>query len=121
MKKYAILGIGILAVGFVIAFKSRHRVAETIPSPAVEVQAPAESPDLAPQFPSVVASPVVSVQTNAAPPAKTIVQRLLGQDTNVFKLSPEQVQAFLAKNGTNAESLLAAFNVTSDKEYLREA
>jgi hypothetical protein len=61
------------------------------------------------------------VQTNAAPPAKTIVQRLLGQDTNVFKLSPAQVQAFLAKNGTNAESLLAAFNVTSDKEHVREA
>jgi hypothetical protein len=41
-------------------------------------------------------------------------------DVSVFKLSTEQVEAFLAKS-TNAESLLAAFNVTGDKELLRQA
>jgi hypothetical protein len=42
-------------------------------------------------------------------------------DTNVFKLSADQVQGFLARNKTNADSLLAAFNVTANPEFLREA
>jgi hypothetical protein len=54
-------------------------------------------------------------------PGQTILQRAVEGDVNVFKLSPEQVQAFLMKNTTNAESLLAAFNVSGDKEFLREA
>jgi hypothetical protein len=36
-------------------------------------------------------------------------------------LSSDQIEAFLARNQTNAESLLAAFNVSGDKELLREA
>jgi len=52
--------------------------------------------------------------------SKTILQRAVEGDANVFKLSPEQVQSFLAK-GTNVESLLAAFNVTGDKDLLRDA
>ena len=54
-------------------------------------------------------------------PGQTILQRAVEGDASVFKLSPEQVQAFLMKNATNAESLLAAFNVSGDKEFLREA
>jgi hypothetical protein len=52
--------------------------------------------------------------------SKTILQRAVEGDTSVFKLSTEQVDAFLAKS-TNAESLLAAFNINGDKELLRQA
>jgi hypothetical protein len=50
-----------------------------------------------------------------------VLARVAMGDTNVFKLSSDQVQAFLASNKTNADSLLAAFNVTADLELLREA
>ena len=50
-----------------------------------------------------------------------VLVRMVKGDTNVFKLSAEQVQAFLSRNKTNADSLLAGFNVTGDPELLREA
>ena len=42
-------------------------------------------------------------------------------DAELFKLTPGQIQAHLERNRTNAESLLAAFNATSDMALLREA
>src|SRR5947207_3800815 len=59
--------------------------------------------------------------TEATSPPRTMLQRIVAEDTNVFKLSTEQIQAFLARNRTNAESLLAAFNLNGDPELLREA
>jgi hypothetical protein len=52
---------------------------------------------------------------------KPVLARVALGDTNVFKLTSDQVQAFLVRNRTNADSLLAAFNVTADPELLREA
>jgi hypothetical protein len=75
----------------------------------------ARTPELQPAVVPSAASPPAKDQPN-----KTLLQRIFQNDADVFKLSPEQVQAFLAK-GTNAESLLAAFNVTGDKELLRQA
>jgi hypothetical protein len=56
-----------------------------------------------------------------SPPEKTVLQRIAQNDTTVFKLSPEQIEAFLSKRRTNAETLLAAFNATGDKAFLRQA
>src|SRR5262245_62061204 len=44
-----------------------------------------------------------SVSTN-----QTILQRLLAQDESVGRVPPEQIEAYLALNKTNAGSLLAA-------------
>jgi len=75
----------------------------------------ARTPELQP-----AAKPSAALPSTPGQSSKTILQRAVEGDTSVFKLSPEQVQSFLAK-GTNAESLLAAFNVTGDKELLRDA
>ncbi len=67
-----------------------------------------------------VAVPPAAPPPAKAQPNKTGLQRIFQGDSSVFKLSPEQVDAFLAKS-TNPESLLAAFNVTGDKELLQQA
>lgn len=70
----------------------------------------------------VRAIPQASPASVESPPVpKQVLARIALGDTNVFKLSNDQVQAFLARNKTNADSLLAAFNVTADPELLREA
>src|SRR5688572_16690685 len=118
MKKYGIVAVGIVTIAVLIGirFTSTEKVIETPPAPA------AEPSDEAPQFQSKAESSLAALpHTNSAPPAKTALQRIAENDASVFKLSPEQVQAFLAKNATNAESLLAAFNVTGNKDFLREA
>src|SRR5579864_8743175 len=38
-------------------------------------------------------------------PAETLLQRIAAGDTNAFKLSNEQIEDFLVRNRTNAESL----------------
>jgi hypothetical protein len=117
MKRYGIVAVGIVAVGFVIGirFKPRQEVTEPLADP-VEAAKPAAPSDVtAEQFRGELPT------TNSVPRDKTVLQRIADNDASVFKLSPEQVAAFLAKNGTNVESLVAAFNVTSDKELLREA
>ena len=52
--------------------------------------------------------------------AQTLI-RVMGGDQEVFKLPPEAVESFLRQNRTNAESLLAAFQVTQDPQYLKLA
>src|SRR5579859_369494 len=75
---------------------------------------------------AIVAQPEVETRPTLSPrraqlSAKTLRERIAAGDTNAFNLSAEQIQAFLSRNQTNAESLLAAFNVSGDLELLREA
>lgn len=79
--------------------------------------------------------PVVSQTAAIAPepaPAAAVVPVVAKQEPNIFErinegdkklpmLSVEQAEAFLQRNKTNAESLLTAFRVTNDTNYLRQA
>ena len=69
------------------------------------------TPDTAPSL--------APVQAEHSP--ETLFGRIAAGDTNAFKVSPAQIEDFLARNRTNAESLLAAFNLNGDQELLREA
>ena len=64
----------------------------------------------------------------SAPPAEAAVPRLaatlirvMSGDQEVFKLPPEAIVSFLRQNRTNAESLLAVYQVTQDPQNLRLA
>jgi tetratricopeptide (TPR) repeat protein len=52
--------------------------------------------------------------------AETLIRVMMG-DQEVFKLSPEAIESFLRQNRTNAESLLAAYQITQDPRYLKLA
>jgi hypothetical protein len=119
-KKTGIIIVGVAVVAYLLGwqFNSRPHETEEPPTPLSETSTPA---DPAPSVQSSNTSRPIESPAPFVPPEKTILQRLVRHDTNVFKLSPDELLKFLARNGTNAESLLAAFNVTSDKEFLREA
>jgi RNA polymerase sigma-70 factor (ECF subfamily) len=68
--------------------------------------------------------PQQAVAAAIVPPAKSALNfftRLQQGDESLTLLPNDQAQAFLQANHTNAESLLAAYQVTRDKEYLRQA
>jgi hypothetical protein len=120
MKKYGIIAVGIVVIGLLVGIRFESRERATLSAPAIDPVVSAVPSDPVSQLQSA-SLPAPAPHTNSGPSDKTVLQRITQNDPGVFKLSPEQVQAFLAKNGTNAESLLAAFNVTSNKEFLREA
>jgi hypothetical protein len=66
-----------------------------------------------------------TLQTGAPPPQrveeKSFLQRLNDGEMSLSMLSRDEADAFLALNKTNAASLLAAYRVTHDPEYLRLA
>jgi hypothetical protein len=123
-----IIALCLLLVGAVfflcLHFGTRND-AEPSPAPApLESVGPLENgepPSPSPSPPVGEAPPAPLPPVEVRPPQKTVFQRIADNDTNVFTLSPEQVRAFLARNKTNADSLLAAFNVTHDQDLLREA
>lgn len=118
MKKICIFAGVFAAILFVIRL-TRH---ETSDAPATPAESAIEEQAPEPQIQSTVEPPSPGAPPTAKPVRqKSILERIASNDASVFKLSPDQVQSFLAKNGTNAESLLAAFNITSDKDLLREA
>ena len=48
-------------------------------------------------------------------------KRFIGEDAELAKLPREQLDAYIARCRTNVDSLIAAFQVSQDKEYLRIA
>jgi RNA polymerase sigma factor (sigma-70 family) len=69
---------------------------------------------------SAAAAIAASTPTNAlalAPPFQQVTQFLMAH----YQLPREQVEAYLAQNHRNVESLFAAFQVSRDLSYLREA
>ena len=54
-------------------------------------------------------------------PTTTVLQRLLAQDEEFTRVPREQIEAFLALNKTNAQSLLAAWHAAGDGKYLKQA
>ena len=123
MKKTIALSIGLVAVAILIRvqFTARNG-AEFSAAAQPEVVASVESNDPpAPLLPARAVSRVPLSPVEVRQPEKMVFQRIADNDTNVLKLSSGQIQAFLARNKTNADSLLTAFNATHDQEFLREA
>ncbi len=54
-------------------------------------------------------------------PTRSVLERLLAQDEEVTRVPREQIEAYLALNKTNAQSLLAAWRAAGDRDYLRQA
>src|ERR1051326_3406094 len=124
MKRILALSLVLIAATVIIGYHFRIRSSPQIPSvtappdpvvPEEIVEAPAPPPPAAEKLPAPL--PPADIK----PPEKTVFQRIASNDTNVFTVSPEQVHAFLARNQTNADSLLAVCNATHDRELLKEA
>jgi RNA polymerase sigma factor (sigma-70 family) len=65
--------------------------------------------------------PATAQSATAVLPEKSFLERLNAGDMSLSMLSHTQADEFVALNKTNAQSLLAAFRVTHDNEYLRQA
>src|SRR6266849_6229195 len=109
MKKTLILAVGtvIATVLIWLAFKPRRETTAMEAASAQEAVGSVDQPEpVALPVPSVIPPLTASTWPEEAPPP-TVVQRIARNDATVLKLAPEQIQAFLARNKTNAESLLA--------------
>src|ERR1019366_2017117 len=93
-----------------------HRSRSAKPAePAVAVEPEATMPAPAAQPATELAAPA----PKAADPA--VKKSLAEQVTEAPKRSCGEIEAYLQQNKRNVESLLAAFRVSGDKAYLREA
>src|SRR2546421_3350248 len=111
MKRTITFVLGLTTAAFFILHLSTRKTAEHSDENAASVESVALSQ------PAPEVSPPTSPPLEVKRPKRTVFQRIADNDTNVFKLSSEQVQQFLARNRTNADSLLTAFNITHDKEF----
>lgn len=104
-------------------FVWRHFSPSTPSQPAVQPLPPdAETaasmtnpPEVLPQ------TQIASAAANPLPRPPSVFERINNGDESLSYLSRELAEAFLARNNTNAESLLAAFKVTQHIGYLRAA
>ncbi len=119
-KNILFLAIGAFCVVLYLSFKPKPVPVQPEQSGRQEAQGSLEPAPVKPVQPTLEQNPSLA-PIKALIPAKTLIERIAAGDTNAYHLSPEQVQAFLARNQTNGEALLAAFNVSGDLEFLREA
>jgi hypothetical protein len=115
--KVLFLAVGVLCVGLYLALKGRPAAPQSAQQDQLErplsfatEPVPAKIQPKAPLGESAVPHTV-----------KTLIERIASGDTNAYRLSSEQIQAFLTRNRTNGEALLAAFNVSGNADFLREA
>lgn len=116
------LKIGVAAVALALAIsapilltRDGRKTAKdpaAIPIPPQQLQPVAAQP-----LPSAV-TPVTAALTS---PPKTFFERIMEGDKELPMLSHDQAEGFLERNRTNGESLLTAYRVTHDIEYLRRA
>ncbi len=123
MKKAFVFLAGLLAVAILSYRHFRAAPSAGVDSTVVPAADVTRAPAMAPANPRLPVGdlPAAPPATEISPPDHEVLRRVALGDTNVFRLSAEQIQRFLARNRTNADSLLAAFNVTADPEFLREA
>src|SRR6266481_2923655 len=104
MKKTLILAVGTVIATILIglALKPRWETMTPAPAAAQEAVGSVDQPEPAAlTVPGVIPPPTAATRPEAAPPP-TVVQRITRNDPTIFKLAPEQIQAFLARNKTNA-------------------
>jgi RNA polymerase sigma factor (sigma-70 family) len=112
-----------LGVGLTTHFVLRNRTAASDTPAQAQDDVGAERPG-EPRIAKATAGlqPQAPIQPRPdAGPAKSFLERLNDGDMSLSMLSREEADQFLALNKTNAQSLLAAFRVTHDIEYLRQA
>src|SRR5690242_18237372 len=124
MKKTLVVLIGFIVLALVVAlrFKGRDPQQPTaLPAQADNsVHPQPDQPQVgASQRKTLTSSPVPDAAGKGSPSG--VLKRMLAGDTNVYKLPLEQIGRFIARNRTNAESLLVAFEVTADPEFLQQA
>ncbi|MSU64288.1 MAG: hypothetical protein EXS31_18185 [Pedosphaera sp.] len=126
--RFAILIAMVVVCGFFVWRRlTPHEGRQSPTSLQGEAEAPGEEEATTPQ--DLKLHSVGRNRSRAAPrspaagglPTKTLLQRLLDQDEEVTHVPREQIEAFLALNKTNAQSLLAAWHAAGDREYLKQA
>ena len=122
MRKINILFLMIGAFGFVlyVCFKAKPMPAPPEQKDGQEDRVAVEPVTVGSVQPELEPKPAL-VPTKTQISAKPLIERIAAGDTNAYRLSLDQIQAFLARSQTNGEALLAAFNVSGDPQFLREA
>src|SRR5579864_4619393 len=121
MRKTNILFLIIGAFGIVLYLCSKPKPVPVRPEQN-EVQADrvaVEPISISSLQPELEPKPAL-VPTKIQVSAKSLIERIAAGDTNAYHLQPDQILAFLVRNQTNGEALLAAFNVSRDPHFLRE-
>ncbi len=115
---------GVVIIG-ALALSLRHRFTTEKPSASEAVVTPTVTKETT--IPDNTSRSVSAIPRNSAiahaaqTKAQSLMERINSGDQTVSLLTQEQAEAFLAKNKTNAESLVTAYQVTRNTNYLRQA
>ena len=114
-KVIALLAVGLAVIGWLTLDRSKPNASAPVPSSPATAQQKSRL-----RLPAPRITPTSAPNESAEELRPTnLYTRLVNGD--VPKLSPEQLNTYLAQNQRNAESLLAAFRASSDAAYLKEA
>jgi hypothetical protein len=119
-RKIAIAGVLLIAVVIWLAQRRPAHSNTGEPGNSTEIQEADDFSGRKMSRPLVAAN---SPNTPAAPPLTTaarLAKAFEGEDAD-FRLTPAEIADYLAKNQTNALSLITAFQASRDKEFLRKA
>ena len=122
---WALLAVGsatLLILLLWLRSPDREATPEPVPSGSYPAGGTGASPTAGPRVSRSGTAERSTPSAEAAVPrlARTLI-RVMSGDQEVFRLPPEAIESFLRQNRTNAESLLAAFQVTQDPQYLKLA
>jgi hypothetical protein len=109
-------------IGAFLFFNARRSRSTSAPvdTATIATIAPVPSP-VRPSSAPRAASPRAGAPDSPPGAASPFWQRFLAADTNLAKIDPASLARYLQANGTNAESLLAAFQTTHDTALLKMA
>ncbi len=116
--KFVIAGLVLLVGGLILSRRTQPLPAEPAPTPQLEAPQPKRSASLR------LPAPQMREHTGGKEAAEADKKAQLLtwlEEGNTNQLSAEVLSQYLAANQRSAESLLAAFRTTGDKELLKEA
>lgn len=117
--KILVAGCALLVVVGVFVYHHSRRSAQTVSQAGTERSAAVNPPKPRLPAPRLSAKPSPAELAADSQPTTNWFARLLKEGPP--KLTAEQVNPYLQKNYRSAESLIAAFKVTGDRAFLREA
>lgn len=115
------IGVAVLALAIAVTTPLLLRDHPAPEKPASRPGTPPDAKKLDLSRKTAGIRPANSVPAQPPAPEKSFLQRLNDGDMSLSMLSRDEAEAFIALNKTNAASLLAAYRVTHDLEYLRQA
>ncbi len=124
--KIAVVGLTVAGVVGTAIIKNRieHRLEAPIVLPPKDVVESEPSSNMISRLPQIADTPPAPALLNPHPSQvldRNILRALAASDTSVLQIPQEKLDQFLARNKTNASSLLAAYNATWNVDYLRRA